>query len=83
MRARCEAREGQLFFSLSAITAPAAGAGGGARRGGAGGGVAVSCGDEFDFVIGVDGRTGKPNAQKLRPLPKGSVKFETVQRREA
>ena len=61
---KCESREGQIFFHLNAIV----GSGSSMTR----------VGDEFDFVINQDDRNGRQNAIKLKPLPRGSVKFETV-----
>ena len=58
---KCEAREGQVFFHFAAVqSAPGGGGGGGARS------APPVAGDEFDFVLGVDERTGKPCATKLR-----------------
>ena len=74
---RREAKDGQLFFLFGAIS-PAAGGGGGSGGGGGGGGGAVRTGDEFDFVVGVDERSGKQCATKLRPLARGTVAFETT-----
>lgn len=64
---KCESRDGQLFFHLRDLC------------GGAGAPSATSlrAGDEFDFVVVMDERSKRPNAVKLRPIPKGSVKFET------
>ena len=67
---RCETKVEQLFFHTSGII-------GGQGKGKGGGNNDVRAGDEFDFVVGVDERTGKPNATKLKPLPRGTVKFET------
>jgi hypothetical protein len=74
-----ETREGQLFFAFGAIAAKGEGGGkGSGGKGGAGAGAAsVAVGDEFDFVVKVDPRSGKECATKLRALARGSVRFET------
>ena len=79
-----ETREGQLFFAFGAIAVKGEGGGkgsggkGSGGKGGAGAGAtSVVVGDEFDFVVEVDPRSGKECATKLRALARGSVIFET------
>jgi len=61
---RCETREGQLFFHYAELE--------GVDRGRP----PIRTGDEFEYELGVDERTGKACAQRLKAIARGTARFD-------